>query len=55
MYTLAFLSGIAFCVILLLAWSLCRASANAEERMKHIRARQEKVERILDRDRHDPC
>jgi len=36
MYTLAFLSGIAFCVILLLLWSLCRTSAQADELMERI-------------------
>jgi len=45
MYTLAFLSGIAFCVILLLVWSLCRASADADRL----------AERIHKNVREDPC
>jgi len=36
MIALAFLSGIAFCVILLLAWSLCRAGAEADQLMERI-------------------
>ena len=36
MIALAFLSGVAFSFILLLAWSLCRASAQADEVMERI-------------------
>jgi hypothetical protein len=36
MIALAFLSGVAFSAFLLLVWSLCRASADAEELMERI-------------------
>jgi hypothetical protein len=37
MIALAFLSGIAFSAILLLVWSLCRASADADRLMERIK------------------
>lgn len=42
---LCFLSGIAFSAILLLAWSLCRASADADKLAR----------RIYENTRDDPC
>ena len=36
MIALAFLSGVAFSFILLLAWWLCRTAKDADERMERI-------------------
>jgi hypothetical protein len=36
MVILAFVSGVAFSAILLLAWSLCRVGADADERAQRI-------------------
>lgn len=41
MYVLAFLSGVAFSFFLLLAWSLCRASADADRLMERINEEEE--------------
>jgi hypothetical protein len=41
MYALAFLSGVAFSAILVLVWSLCRASADADELMERIDGKEE--------------
>jgi hypothetical protein len=42
MYALAFLSGVAFSAILLLVWSLCRASADADRLMERINKRDDR-------------
>lgn len=41
-YVLCFLSGIAFSALMLLVWSLCRASADADRLMERINERDDR-------------
>jgi hypothetical protein len=43
-YILCFLSGIAFSAFLLLAWSLCKTGAQADELMERINERENHVD-----------